>query len=70
MFPQKDLSETPETLKSFFRVISEVIFHICIRLIIRRLNISTNYALTPNPIFLFFDKCKQWHTDDTDTTDF
>ena len=54
MFPQKDLSETQETLKSFFRVISEVILRICIRLIIRRLNVSVFSSVTPKSLFLVF----------------
>ena len=54
MFPQKDLSETPETLKSFFCVFSEVILQICIRLIIRRLNISVFSSVTSKSLFLIF----------------
>ena len=66
MFPQKDLSETQETLKSFFRVISEVIFHICIRLIIRRLDIPVFSSLTPKSLFLVFWQIgdEQWAVSD------
>ena len=70
MFFQKDLSETQETLKSFFRLFSEVILRICIRLIIRRLNVPAFSSVTPKSVFLFFDKYGEWHTDYTDTTDF
>ena len=65
MFFQKGLSETQETLKSFFRVISEVIFHICIRLIIRRLNISVFSSVTPKSFFHVFWQiwwmAHRWH---------
>ena len=54
MFPQKDLSETPETLKSFFRVFSGVISFVCIHLIIRMLKSFTFSFLTPKFPFLVF----------------
>ena len=70
MFPQKDLSETQETLKSFFDCFKSDFLCFVSYWNTNIYLIALFDSQSQNPFFLFFDKYGEWHTDYTDTTDF